>query len=142
MLWRLDNGEFDGLKPKFVVLHIGTNNFSGTKNARESKPAEVAAGIAAICERIKAKSPETKIILMAVFPRGFSPKDGFRPKIAALNALLEPFAKEKGLIYLDIGPKMLDAEGNLPKDIMGDGVHPTEKGYAIWAAALKEVLEK
>ena len=107
VLWRLDNGEFDGLQPKFVVLHIGTNNFSGTKNARENTPAEVAEGIAAICERIKTKSPETKIILMAVFPRGGSPKDGFRPKIAALNALLAPFAKEKGLTYLDIGPKML-----------------------------------
>jgi lysophospholipase L1-like esterase len=142
VLWRLDNGEFDGLKPKFVVLHIGTNNFSGTKNARESTPAEVAEGIAAICSRINAKSPETKIILMAVFPRGGSPKDGFRPKIAALNALLAPFAKEKGITFLDIGPKMLDADGNLPKDIMGDGVHPTEKGYAIWAAALKEVLAK
>jgi lysophospholipase L1-like esterase len=142
VLWRLDNGEFDGLKPKVVVLHIGTNNFSGTKNARASTPPEVAAGIAAICARIKTKSPETKIILMAVFPRGFSPKDGFRPKIAALNELLTAFAKESGLIYLDIGPKMLDTEGNLPKDIMGDGVHPTEKGYAIWAAALKEVLGK
>ena len=142
VLWRLDNGEFDGLKPKYVVLHIGTNNFSGTKNARASTPPEVAAGIAAICERVKAKSPDSKIILMAVFPRGFAPKDGFRAKITALNELLAPFAKEKGLIYIDIGPKMLDAEGNLPKDIMGDGVHPTEKGYAIWAAALKDVLAK
>lgn len=102
----------------------------------------MAAGIAAICERVKAKSPETKIILMAVFPRGFSPKDGFRAKIAALNELLVPFAKEKGLVFLDIGPKMLAPDGTLPKDIMGDGVHPTEKGYAIWAAALKEVLGK
>ncbi len=142
VLWRLDNGEFDGLKPKVVVLHIGTNNFSGTKNARANTPAEVAAGIAAICQRIKAKSPETKIILMAVFPRGFSPKDGFRAKIAELNGLLAPFAKEKGYIYLDSGPKLLAPDGTLPKDVMGAGVHPTEKGYAIWASALKEVRSK
>jgi lysophospholipase L1-like esterase len=141
VLWRLDNGEFEGLHPKYVVLHIGTNNFSGTKNARESTPPEVAEGIKEICARINTKSPDTKIILMAVFPRGASPKDGFRPKIAALNELLAVFAKEKNITYLDIGPKMLQPDGTLPRDIMGDSVHPTEKGYAIWTAALKEVIK-
>jgi lysophospholipase L1-like esterase len=141
VLWRLDNGEFEGLRPKYVVLNIGTNNFSGTKNARASTPAEVAEGIKAICARIAAKSPETKIILMGVFPRGASPKDGFRPKITALNELLAAFAKEKGMTFLDLGAKMLEPDGTLSREIMGDSVHPTEKGYAIWAAALKDVLK-
>jgi lysophospholipase L1-like esterase len=141
VLWRLDNGEFDGLKPKYVVLNIGTNNFSGTRNARESTPAEVAEGIKAICDRIRAKSPETRIVLMGVFPRGASPKDGFRPKIAALNGLLAALAKEKGLAFLDIGDKMLEPDGTLSREIMKDAVHPTEKGYALWASALKEVLK-
>jgi len=142
VLWRLDNGEFDNLKPKYVVIHIGTNNFSGTKNARESKPDEVAAGIAAIVDRVKAKAPAAKIILMAVFPRGGKPTDGYRAKIAALNTLLEPLAKEKGLTHLDIGPKMLEPDGTISREMMGDGVHPSEKGYAIWGAALKEHIKE
>lgn len=142
VLWRLDNGEFDGLRPRYVILNIGTNNFSGTANARENTPAEVAEGIKAIYARLNAKSPGSKIILMGVFPRGASPKDGFRPKIAALNQLLAAFAKEKGLAFLDLGAKMLGSDGALPREIMGDAVHPTEKGYALWAAALKELLKE
>lgn len=142
VLWRLENGEFDNLKPKYVVIHIGTNNFSGTKNARESTPAEVAVAIAEICARVKSKSPDSKIILMAVFPRGGKPTDGYRPKIAALNKLLEEFVKGpgKGITLIDIGPKMLEADGSISREMMGDGVHPTEKGYAIWGAAVKGVI--
>ena len=141
VLWRLDNGEFDGLKPKYVVLNIGTNNFSGTKNARASSPEEVAEGIKAICERVQKKSPDTKIVLMAVFPRGAKPTDGFRAKITAVNKLIADYAAAQKFAFVDIGPKFLDAEGNIPRDMMGDAVHPTEKGYAIWGAALKDVLK-
>jgi len=142
VLWRLDNGEFDGLKPTYVVLNIGTNNFSGTRNARANTPDEVAEGIRAICDRIGAKSPRTRIVLMGVFPRGASPQDGYRPKIAALNDRLAAFAREKGLIFLDLGAKMLGPDGTLSREIMKDFVHPTEKGYALWAAALKDVLKE
>jgi len=144
VLWRLENGELDGLKPKYVVIHIGTNNFSGTKNARESTPAEVAVAIAEICSRVKAKAPEAKILLMAVFPRGAKPTDGYRPKIAALNKLLEEFVKGpgKGITLVDIGPKMLEADGTISREMMGDGVHPSEKGYAIWGAAVREFIGK
>lgn len=141
VLWRLDNGEFDGLHPKYVVLNIGTNNFSGTRNARENTPAEVAEGIKAICARISAKSADTRIVLMGVFPRGASPKDSYRPKIAALNLLLAALAKEKGLTFLDIGTQMLEPDGTLSREIMKDSVHPTEKGYALWATALKDILK-
>ena len=142
VLWRLDNGEFDGLHPKYVAINIGTNNFSGTSNARENTPAEVAEAIKAICARINAKSPESKVILMGVFPRGALAKDPFRPKIVALNQLLMEFAKAKAIKCLDIGAKMLEPDGSLSREIMKDAVHPTEKGYAIWAAALKEAMKK
>lgn len=142
VLWRLDNGEFEGLHPKYVVINIGTNNFTGTGNARESTPPEIAEGIKAICERIKTKSPDTKIVLMGVFPRGASAKDQFRPKITALNLLIAEYAKEKNYTFLDIGAKMLQPDGSIPRDIMGDATHPTEKGYAIWAEALKETLKE
>lgn len=137
VLWRLDHGEFEGLHPERVVINIGTNNFSGTKNARANTPAEVAEGIRQIILRVRSKSPSSKIVLMAVFPRDKTPDSPRRKLITELNTLLKgEWADVPGVTFLDIGPKFLQPDGTLPADIMSDGTHPTEKGYAIWADAL------
>lgn len=141
VLWRLDHGEFDGLRPRYVVLNIGTNNFSATANARANTPAEVAEGVRTICTRIRAESPESRIILMGVLPRGAKPDDPFRAKILELNKLLPEVAKAPGVTFLDIGPRFLLPNGELPRKLMSDFCHPTEEGYAIWAAALKPLLQ-
>jgi len=141
VLWRLDHGEFDGLRPGYVVINIGTNNFSGTRNARANTPAEVAEGIRAICMRIRAKSPESRIIVMGVLPRGAKATDPVRARIAELNKLLPELGKLPGITFLDIGQKFLQPNGDLPRTLMGDFCHPTEAGYAVWADALKPLLE-
>jgi lysophospholipase L1-like esterase len=142
VLWRLDHEEFDGLKPRYVVINIGTNNLTGTSNARENTPAEIAEGTAEICKRVRAKSPNSKIVLMGVFPRGQKADDPLRPKIAALNKLLADYAKSHEIIFLDIGSRFLEADGSISAEIMGDGVHPTERGYAIWAEALQDIIKQ
>ena len=142
VLWRLEHGEFDGLRPRYVVLNIGTNNFSGTANARANSPAEVAEGIKAICQRIREKSPESRIILMGVLPRGQKANDPFRAKILELNKLLAEVGKTPGVTFLDIGPQFLSPDGELPRKFMGDYCHPSEEGYALWAAALKPLLQE
>ena len=137
VLWRLDHGEFDGLSPKWVVIHIGTNNLFGSKYARGNTAQEIVDGILAICDRVHAKSPASKIIVMAIFPRDLQPTGAHRPKIAAVNAILvEAVKAHPEITYLDIGAQFLQPDGTLPKDIMSDGTHPTEKGYEIWAKAL------
>lgn len=142
VLWRLENGEIDGLKPKFVVLNIGTNNFSGTKNAPTNTPAEVAQGIRQILKTVHQKAPKAKIVLMSVFPRGFKSDDGFRAKIQELNAILaKEYTKHPVVNFLNIYPNFLEADGSLSSTIMNDGVHPVEAGYAIWAKALKPLLK-
>ena len=141
VLWRLEHGEFDGLRPRWVVINIGTNNFSTTSHAKANTPAEVAEAIRAICVRIRAKSPDTRIIVMGVLPRGAKPNDHYRLKIAELNKLLPEVAKLPGVSFLDIGAQFLRPDGELPRSLMRDSCHPTEAGYAIWAAALKPLLE-
>lgn len=140
VLWRLDHGELDGLHPRTVVLLIGTNNTSQTTNARANTPAEIVEGIAAICGRIRSKVPQARIILMAVFPREQQPDHPRRAVINETNRLLTAFAAKENIRLLDIGPKLLTPEGVLQKDITYDFVHPTEKGYRIWAEALKQEL--
>jgi len=137
VLWRLAHGEFDGLHPATVVLNIGTNNLTGTGNARANTPAEVVEGILAIHDVMRTKSPGSRIIVMGVFPRGFSSSGALRPVIAQVNQLLaKALAGKPDTSFLDIGDKLLAPDGTLTKEMMNDGTHPTEAGYKVWAAAL------
>lgn len=137
VLWRLRQGEFEGLHPEWVVLMIGTNNLTGTPQARASTPEEIADGIAAICDEIRHRSPESRIILMAILPRGPQPTDPLREPIQATNRLLaQRFAEAPGVMYLDIGASFLSPDGSLPQALMPDGTHPSDAGYQFWADAL------
>jgi lysophospholipase L1-like esterase len=140
VLWRLENGEFDWLHPKSIVLNIGTNNLTGTENARENTPAEICEGIVTICYKLYSMSPESRIIVMGIFPRGEFSDDPFRKSISAVNTLLaENFMAIPSVTVLDIGESFLQADGSLSPEIMFDFVHLTPAGYAIWAKALVDV---
>ncbi len=140
VLWRLDHGELDGLHPRAIVINIGTNNTSQTPHARQNTPAEIVEGIQEICGRIRSKTPQTKIILMAVFPREQSPVNPRRIQINEINRLLTDFAKSAHLDLVDIGPKLLDSGGTLHPDMAPDFCHLTAQGYQIWADAIAPLL--
>jgi len=142
VLWRLDHGELDGLHPQTVIIHIGTNNTSETKNARMNAAPEIVEGIRAICGRIRSKVPNAKIILMAIMPREQSPNHPRRILINEINRQLEVFANEQKITLVDIGPKMLASDGTLPKEIANDFCHPTEKGYQIWADGIRSLISE
>lgn len=139
VLWRLRQGEFEGLTPKWVVLMIGTNNLTGTENARSNTPEEIVEGIDTIRGEIHRRSPESRIILMAILPRGEKPDAPLRALIQNTNRLLSlRFSKDKdsSVTYLDIGAGFLQPDGSLPQSMMPDGTHPSDAGYQIWAEAL------
>jgi lysophospholipase L1-like esterase len=140
VLWRLDHGELDGLHPRTVIVNIGTNNTSQTSNARMNTASEIVEGIRAICMRVRSKVPGAKIILMAVFPREESPNHPRRILINEINKLLEAFAIEQKITFVNIGPKMLTPDGILLREIAGDFCHPTEKGYQIWADGIRSLI--
>jgi len=137
VLWRLRQGEFEGLIPQWVVLAIGTNNLTATENARANTPPEVVDGIEAICREVHKRSPASHIILMAILPRGQQASNPLRTPIQSTNRLLaQRFAGDPSITYLDIGARFLESDGSLPPAIMPDGTHPTDAGYQIWADAL------
>lgn len=137
VLWRLRQGEFDGLHPKWVIVEIGTNNLTGTPNARANTPEELADGIDAVCREIHHRSPTSRIVLMAILPRGAHANDPLRAPIDRTNRLLrERHARDPDILYLDIGAQFLMPDGSLPTALMPDGTHPSEAGYGIWADAL------
>lgn len=141
VLWRLDHGELDGLSPKYVVVNIGTNNFAGTKNARTNTAEEIAEGVRQILLRVRAKAPSAKIILMGIFPRGEKADNPMRARVAEVNRLIAEFGKTPGITFLDLGPKLTQPDGTLTREVMGDLLHPSEPGYAIWGEALKAAMQ-
>ncbi|HEX7899739.1 MAG TPA: GDSL-type esterase/lipase family protein [Planctomycetota bacterium] len=131
LLWRLRNGLLDGPRPKAVMLLIGTNNLGWGQQSVES----AAAGVEALVDELRGK---TRILLLGVFPRGEKPDDPFRARIQDLNGRL---AKLKHVSYLDLGPLFLSPDGTLSKELMPDFLHLSEKGYRVWADAVKQPLD-
>ncbi|MCE5185429.1 MAG: GDSL-type esterase/lipase family protein [Planctomycetaceae bacterium] len=135
VLWRLQNGEIEKISPKLAIVMIGTNNSNDQDNAAE----EIADGIKAICAELRTKLPKTKILLIAIFPRGEDPSPQ-REKNARASALASQIADGKTIFYLDITDKFLLPDGTLPKEIFPDFLHPDEKGYVIWAQAMEPIV--
>jgi lysophospholipase L1-like esterase len=133
VLYRLQHGEGQGFNPRAVMLMIGTNN------TRSNTAAEIAEGIGAVVLELKKDFPKAKILLLGIFPRSTA-KDPVRATIAEINSIIARLHDGNRVHYLDIGAKFLDAEGNIPLDVMGDALHPTTKGYEIWAEAVKEPI--
>lgn len=142
VLWRLDRGEIDGLHPRTIIMHLGTNNTSETANARMNSATEIVEGIRAVCVRLRSKVPGANLVLMKVFPREEKPDHPRRLLIYEINKQLEIFARENNIDLLDIGPKMLAPDGTLPKEIASDFCHPTEKGYQIWADEILRFVDE
>ena len=142
VLWRLQNGELNGIKPKAIVLMIGTNNTGFERDGKTPRntPAETVEGVAAILKLLRQELPATKILLLAVFPRGEKPDHPQRLQVAEINRGIMRLADGKAVHCLDIGPKFLAPDGTLPKEVMPDFLHPATKGYEIWAAAIKDLL--
>lgn len=140
VLWRIDHGELDGLEPnpKVAMLMIGTNNL-GPNPSNEA----ISDGVTKIVTEIHQKLPSTKVLLLAIFPRGAAADNPFRARIKSINETLAKLDDGgKSVKYLDIGDKFLDKDGTLPKDVMPDALHPNAKGYGIWAEAVKPTLEE
>jgi lysophospholipase L1-like esterase len=141
VLWRMQQGELEGIKPRVVVLMIGTNNtgLERDKITPRNTVAETAEGVTAIVQGLRTKLPDSQILLLAIFPRG--EKDSLeRRQVSEVNAALAKLDDGQSVRFLDIGQKFLWPDGTLSKDIMPDLLHPNEVGYAIWAAAIKQPL--
>ncbi|HEX5270406.1 MAG TPA: platelet-activating factor acetylhydrolase IB subunit [Gemmataceae bacterium] len=137
VLWRIENGELDGYTPKAAVLMIGTNNLGSNTDD------EIAEGVKAIVETIHKKQPNTKVLLLGIFPRGQMPTDKSRDRIKNINKTIAKLDDGgKTVKYLDIGDKFLEKDGSLSKDIMPDFLHLSKKGYEIEANAIKPTLSE
>jgi len=137
VLWRFENGQLDGIKPKAAVLMIGTNN----SNKEDNTEADILEGVQAIVKQLRERLPETKLLVLGIFPRGqtFSTQRG---KILQVNQALAKLADGKMIHYLDFGPQLIEADGSIAKSVMPDFLHLSEGGYEIWAQAIEPKLKE
>jgi lysophospholipase L1-like esterase len=134
VLWRLQNGEGQGHKPKAVMLMIGTNNNGNTAE-------EIAEGVGADVLELRKDFPDAYILLMAIFPRGTGPKDSGRLKMEAANNIIARLDDQKHVFFMNINRKFLDANGALIGFRPSDHLHPVPEGYEIWAASVAPMLK-
>jgi lysophospholipase L1-like esterase len=135
VLWRLQQGEVDGLAPKVAVLMIGTNN------AGPRGPESTAAGVKHLLAELRQRLPSTQVLLLAIFPRGEKPDDYLRGVNERVNKLIAGYADGRSVHYLDINAALLNPDETLSKDVMPDLLHLSEKGYAIWQRAMAPTLQ-
>jgi len=135
VLWRLDHGNLDGLKPRAAVVMIGTNNSNGEDNTVE----QIADGVAAIVKQLREKLPQTKVLLLAIFPRSENPSPQ-RGKILQVNQIVQKLADDQSVFWIDFGYKFVNRDGTIPHDLMPDYLHLSRRGYEIWAEAIEDRL--
>jgi lysophospholipase L1-like esterase len=133
VIWRLQHGEGEGYQPKAIMLMIGTNN-----TGRNSPP-EIAIGVAEVVFELRKDFPDAKILLLGIFPRS-GPATKVRAQIDEINKIISALNDNQHVFYQDIGSKFLAEDGSIPREIMSDGLHPTSKGYDIWATAVHDKL--
>jgi lysophospholipase L1-like esterase len=141
ILWRLENGELDGVNPKIIVVLAGTNNV-GAQPRGDAEIADIASGVRAIVETCQRKAPGATIVLTAIFPR--NDNIAVMPAIDRINAQLATFADGTRVRFLNINGKLADTSGIVVPGVLNerDRLHPTLAGYQIWADALKPIFRE
>jgi lysophospholipase L1-like esterase len=138
VLWRLQNGEVDGIAPKVAVLMIGTNNTGD----RQEDPNTTAAGIRRIVEELRKRQPGTKVLVLAIFPRDEQPNTLLRRLNNRVNERIAGLHDGRHVFFLDINASLMNADGTISRDVMPDLLHLSEKGYRQWARAIVPTLER
>lgn len=142
ILWRLEHGELDGIHPKVVVLLAGTNNVGESlkAGARGEKVEDILTAYRSVLGVIRTKAPEAVILVTAIFPR--NDEMAALPMIHRINQGLAKLADGKRVLFLDINDRLADKDGQLFEGMTMDHLHPSLKGYQVWADALKPILTR
>ena len=136
ILWRLENGELDGVNPKIIVVLAGINNIQ--RGLNDDQTADVERGLKKILDICQEKAPNAVIVLTAIFPRNNNMSAV--PTIFKIDEDMAKWADGKKIRFLDVNDKLADKNGQQFPGLFVDRLHPTVKGYQIWADGLKPIF--
>jgi beta-glucosidase len=142
VLWRFEQGQLDGIKAKVAIVMIGTNNSNKNKDGTDAfTDNDIVEGVTAIVNQIRTRQPDTKILLLGIFPRGKA-FNAQRGRLCEINQVLAKLDDGRHIFYLDFGSQYVGNDGTISKSIMPDALHPNETGYKIWDAAMEPKLKE
>jgi len=131
----MQNGEGEGYQPRVIELLVGTNNLG------PNTPTETIEGEKAVLANLRERFPNAQILIVGIFPRG-RPTDPIRQSVATVNEALSKMADGNQVFYLDIGKVFLNEDGTTNDGLKRDMLHPSARGYQLWADAVQPTLEK
>lgn len=140
VLWRLDHGGVEGLRPKAIVLMIGNNNMFFTP---ETGIEAAAKGIEMCVKNLREKFPDAPLVVAKILP-AHAPGNRFYEDIKLTNAALDLLKLESDpkVRVLDLWTDFTNADGTIKKDLFTpDNIHLSPAGYAVYAEKLKPLLE-
>lgn len=136
VLWRIEHGNFEGIHPKAIIMLIGDNNSIAGESAQE-----IADGVMAVVQKLREKVPESKILLLAIFPSGERADNPQRLRAMAANTIFQKVADGRMIRYLDIGDRFTNGDGTISKVIMPDFDHLSPSGFGLWPKAIEPVVK-
>lgn len=142
LLWRIEHGETDGIKPKAAVILIGANNLGRLHWA----PQDTVAGIEAIILQLRHRLPDTRLLLLGVLPSDRSAWAS-HATVEINRALAARYQHGEEVTYIDVGPVFMK-NGRLDRDLFLDPkltppaapLHPSAEGQALMAATIEPAL--
>jgi len=129
------------LQADVVVILAGVNDIAG--NTGPTTNEKILGNIISMVELAKAN--KIKVILCSVLPAinfNWRPNDKAAETIIQLNQLIQSYAKQHQIPYVDYHAAMVDAKNGLPKEYADDGVHPNLKGYQVMEPLLEKAIQK
>ena len=140
VLWRLDHGGVDGLKPKAIVLMIGNNNMFFTP---ETGVVAAAQGVKACLANLREKFPEADVVVAKILPC-HAPKIRFYEDILLTNAEIDKLnlGADPKVKVLDLTKDFLNADGTIKQALFApDNIHLSLAGYEVYAQRLAPLLK-
>ena len=136
ILWRLLQGQGEGMHPKLIDLMVGSNSI------KRNSSAEIAEGVKAVIDAYQKRFPDAVILFHGILPRNDKPDDQFRVQIKEVNTMLAKLADGKKVIFIDFGDKFLQPDGTINRNLMPNLLTPDDMGYQIWADAIQPIIDK
>jgi lysophospholipase L1-like esterase len=139
MLWRIENGELEGVHPKVIVILAGTNDV-GSQPGDDEKIARILGAYRVLIASCREHAPEAKIILTAIFPRNDNP--AVLPEIERINGEIAKFADGQAIFYLNVNDQLAGPDGTLFEGMTVDKLHLSAQGYQVWADGLRPLVKR
>jgi lysophospholipase L1-like esterase len=137
LLWRIERGILDGLAPRLLLLLIGADSLDAG-----FPPQDTVRGIRAVLEQVRARLPQTPVLILALLPAGQHKDDARRGLIEATNRQLSALAEPDKVLVVDVGGMFIEADGSLSTFAMADFARPTEMGHEALTTSISLVAQQ